>query len=287
MKTIFLLASLCLFGSMQAQMYQNSIPVNVPDATHVTGDCASGTAAGNASRVINVPISDTITDPSKVTINLNIAHTWLGDVVAELRTPSGSNCALIKRLGAISSAACGSSANFVAGNTLSFNSSNSITIPYTGLTSSDNIPAGIYSPIEGNDSTHYPQTIPLCNLHTFLDGVSILGNWALVMYDHGVGDVGSIQSWQIVFAPGFGDPISNVGIDQEIILSNSLTILGNPFKEQLSLVFNAQNAAKAILHVYAMDGKEVYEKSMSSIHVGGVMNIETSSWGKWYVYGRC
>src|SRR5690606_21195893 len=117
-------------------------------------------------------------------------------VVAELRTPSGSNCALIKRLGAISSLACGSSANFTSGNTFSFSSLNNISIPYAGLTSSDNVPAGIYSPTEGNDSTHYPQIIPLCDLGTFLDGISISGNWALVIYDNGVGDVGSIQSWQ-------------------------------------------------------------------------------------------
>lgn len=275
MKTILFLASLCVLGTLRAQVYQNNTPVNVPDGSHITGDCGSSAAPGNASRLINVPLADTITDPSKVTFNINIAHTWLGDVVLELRTPAGNNCALIKRLGANGPDVCGTSANFVAGNTLSFAAGNTVGIPYQGIFG--DIPAGVYAPTEGNDSTHYPTLIPLCNLNTFLQDVSVNGNWALVMYDNGVGDMGSIQSWQIVFAPGFGDPVSNLGTHPELLPDNGVSILGNPFTDRLTLLLN-QAGTQTVLHVYAVDGKEMCQKTIPFPQAGSTVQLETGTW---------
>lgn len=249
MRKKLLLISLLVFGATHAQTYTNSNPEAITDATNATGNCGNATNAGSASSFINVPITATITNPADVTINLDLTHTWLGDIVAELVTPSGSSCALIKRIGAGTDPACGNGSDLIAGNILSFNSANTLPVPTTNP-----VPGGSYLPTGGTST--YPATIPLCDLSTFLNGVEVNGDWVLNLQDNGVGDEGTLNSWELVF---------NILGQEEFIFTNSVSVLGNPFQNELVVKVNNPNAQSAFFSLYSMDGKLVDESTFLSL----------------------
>ncbi len=267
MKTKLLFFFLVSCGLANAQTYSFNTVTPIPDG--VGSSCASGaTTIGSVVTTINVPLTPTITDPTKVTINLDLVHTWLGDVVAKLGTPSGASCALIKRMGATSDTSCGDSSDFASGNILSFNAANTTTINVTTPGSTQSIPAGSYAPTAGTST--FPTDIPLCNLSTFLNGVAVNGNWTMTLYDNGEEDTGSLNAWQIIFSTGFD-------LDtQDFLFTKRISVLGNPFTETLNLKLN--EPGDTVLRIYSIDGREVFTKSYAANDVTQNINIDSSSW---------
>lgn len=267
MKTKLLFFFLMSCGLASAQTYSFNTVTPIPDGAGTS--CASGaTSIGNVVTTINVPLTPAITDPTKVTINLDLVHTWLGDVVAKLGTPSGASCALIKRMGATSDTSCGDSSDFASGNILSFNAANTTTINVVTPGSTQSIPAGSYAPTAG--ASTFPTDIPLCNLSTFLNGVVVNGNWTMTLYDNGEEDTGSLNSWQIIFSTGFD-------LDtQDFLFTKRISVLGNPFTENLNLKLN--EPGDTVLRIYSIDGREVFTKSYAANDVSQNINIDSSSW---------
>lgn len=265
MKTTLLFFAFVCSALMQAQTYTFNTSTPIPDGAQIgTGTCGTGATPGSVTTTLDVPLAGTVADPTKITINLNLAHTWMGDVVAELVTPGGANCALIKRVGAGSDTACGSSGDFVTGNVLSFNSANTTTLPISG-----NPATGNYAPT-GPTGTTYPATIPLCDLTAFLNGVAVNGTWSMKFYDNGFQDLGTVNSWSLVFAPGALPT-------QEFIYNTSFSVLGNPFENELVLGVNDPTAKIAKLSLYAIDGKLVHVTTLTTIDVNENVRIDTSS----------
>lgn len=241
MKTKLLLSALFVSALMQAQTYSSTGAVVIVDAPSGCGNTGVPTPAAST---INVPLTATITDPTTLTINLGITHTWLGDLVMELETPSGSKCALMKRIGAATDAACGSGSDLIPANILSFNSANTTLIPATTTP----VPAGNFAPSGPTAPSTFPTTIPLCTLSTFLNGVAINGDWKINTYDHGGGDTGELTSWSIVYT-GLGG--------EEFVFTNAVSVLGNPFENELVVKVNNLSTTSAVMNLYAMDGKLV------------------------------
>jgi len=245
MKTKLLLSALFFSALMQAQTYTNGTATPIPDAVAGAGGaCGSNVVSPTpVSSTINVPLTATITDPTTLTINLDLVHTWIGDVVVELETPAGTTCGLIKRLGSTAlDTSCGDASTFTAGNVLSFNSANATPISVVPAT----IPAGSYAPSGGLAAT--PATVTLCNLATFLNGVAINGDWKLNLSDYGAGDTGSLNTWSIVYT-GLGG--------EEFVFTNAVSVLGNPFENELIVKVNNLSTSTAVMNLYAMDGKLV------------------------------
>lgn len=96
---------------------------NIPDAI-VDGNPATLTQ-GVVTTTLNIPNQGIVKDGTKVTLDLELAHTFCGDIVVELIAPSGESISLIKRL---KSSSGDSSANFVQGNIYSFNGMNTNSI---------------------------------------------------------------------------------------------------------------------------------------------------------------
>ncbi|WP_447635963.1 proprotein convertase P-domain-containing protein [Flavobacterium microcysteis] len=267
MKTKLLFFFLMSCGLTNAQTYSFNTVTPIPDG--VGSSCASGaTSIGNVVTTINVPISATITDPTKVTINLDLVHTWLGDVVAKLGTPGGTSCALIKRMGSTTDTSCGDSSDFATGNVLSFNAANTTTINVVTPSAVQSIPAGSYAPTGGTSS--FPTDAPLCNLTTFLNGVAVNGNWTMTLYDNGNEDTGSLNSWQIIFSTGFD-------LDtKDFLFTKRISVLGNPFTETLTLKLN--EPGDTLLRIYSIDGREVFTTSYDANDVSQNITIDSSSW---------
>jgi subtilisin-like proprotein convertase family protein len=177
---------------------ENESQLAITDGTG--GGCGNEVVAHPVENTIVIDKEGTIVDPSKVTIELNLVHSWCGDLVVELIAPDGGSCTLIKRLGSISDTSCGVNANFIAGNIFRFNAAFQNQINVTGLVSTDNVPGGDYAPSVG--ASTFPSAAVMVNLQTFLTGKNIKGTWKLRVADYGQGDSGTVNGWKLKFDPG-------------------------------------------------------------------------------------
>lgn len=247
----------CLFisaGFTQAQTYQNNTATTpAVDGIQRSGACGGATQPGVHMSIINVPISGTIADPSKITINLDISAAWLGDVSAELVTPSGDAITLIRRIGASSLTSCGDSSSFLAGNILGFNSANTSLIDAASIAVGIPVPPGNYAPTYGANKfpLHHPGV-----MSTFLTGKQISGDWRLVIYDYGVGDPTTLNSWQIVVAAGATLRAGETGT-----FGSEISIKQNPVDD--FLLVNVNNDFKSLnLEIFDASGKRIKNENV-------------------------
>ena len=260
-----LFVSICLSGLIGAQTFSNMTAVPITDNNEV-----------GVKSDIPVNLVKIISDPSKVTVNIVLTHTWCGDVTVGLVVPGGPTTgaiALMKRLGSTSPTSIGSSVNFGAGIVLAFNSAATATVvPGTGGTNSF-VPGGTYLPTQGQALE--PTAYSVANLGTMFTNLPVNGTWSLKALDGSSGDTGSINNWQIVFDAG-----AFLGVNTAIISTPAITVLGNPFKETLNLKVN--NVAKDMnFDIYSMDGKKVYTyQQNSSKNTNGDLQIPTANWSK-------
>ncbi|MCG2792094.1 MAG: proprotein convertase P-domain-containing protein [Weeksellaceae bacterium] len=255
--------SILLSSALGAQTYSSTGSTAIPD----------NTPAG-VTTTIPVSLVKTINDPSKVTIKMDLTHTWCGDVIVGLVVPGGATTgaiALIKRLGSTTAAGIGSSANFGAGVTIGFNSAATSTISVTGIGTNANVPAGTYLPTALAITN--PTAYTAANLTTMFTGLAVNGDWSLKLIDAAVGDTGTLNNWQVVFDEG-----TFLGVNTSIISTPALTVLQNPIKEALKLKLNT--AAKDVkFDIYSMDGKKVYSYQQSTTKTAnGELAIPTQTW---------
>jgi subtilisin-like proprotein convertase family protein len=164
--------------------FENNTVVIIPDGAGTTYLSGESNIAINQAR--------TIADASRVSIELDIAHTFGGDVAIELIAPNGDKCGLINRIGGTD--------EFVAGNKLTFNSLNTAFL----VAVSGQFATGNYAPTFATGLTQEmtPVSIIPIPLSTFFAGRNINGTWKLKMYDCAAIDVGSINSWKLKFDTG-------------------------------------------------------------------------------------
>lgn len=181
-----------------------SQPFNVSNSTDLiitdaTGQYGSNAVSTPVVSTISVTESGKIKDPSKVTIALELSHTWSGDCVVELISPDGESTTLIKRLGSTSDTSVGDGSDFDAGSVLSFNSENTMGFDMT-LGAAAGYPAGDYMPASGESS--FPTTAIMVALDVFLQNKQVNGDWKLRLQDYGLGDTGTLLGWSIDFEQG-------------------------------------------------------------------------------------
>lgn len=175
---------------------ENNTQLTLPDGVANGGACGSQVTPGTAENTIEIAADGIILDPTKLSIEVDISHTYGGDVVLELVTPSGESVGLIKRIASTVDTSCGTNTDFVVGNKLTFNSTNATQLaggPPSFIT-------GNYAPSSGTST--YPTTVAMTSLATFLTGKNIKGVWKMKIYDCGVGDIGKLNSWKLKFEVG-------------------------------------------------------------------------------------
>lgn len=249
--------SICLAGLLGAQTYSNPFVYPIPD-NNFTGIKSD----------IPVVLQKTISNAAKVTVNIDLSHSWCGDIVASLFLPTSSPFAtnfLINRLGKTAALPGGSSANFLAGNVLSFNAAFTTPIvPPNGT--SLNIPAGNYKPTASEDGF-------VADLATLFNNAPVYGMWSLQLFDREYGDTGSLNNWNIVFDAG-----AFLGVDTQMISNPGLSVMQNPFRETLHLKVNS-TAKDVNFEIYALDGKKVYSyKQSNRKNTGGDLQIPAANW---------
>ncbi len=247
-----LFSSILLSGLLSSQTYSNTTSVAIPD-----------NSTSGVTSTINVPITTNITDPSKITFNFGLVHTWAGDLTIALVPPGGTETgaiALLKRMiNSGSTSTAGSSANFVAANVIGFNSAASgKLIGLSTWSSSTQIPAGVFLPTAGGTNTT-PTDYSEANLITLLNGKAVNGDWKIKVFDSATGDTGSVNNWQIVFDSG------SLGVgNTQIVATPYLTLLQNPVKDAVELkISQSKNLSVAI---YSTDGKLLYDQNLGKIY---------------------
>ncbi|HQZ75388.1 MAG TPA: choice-of-anchor J domain-containing protein [Chitinophagaceae bacterium] len=187
-------------GTIQALTLTNSVSA----ATTVTFNASAGlplvvtdndpTGVTNSVAVSGIPAGSVITN---VGIRFNMAHTWVGDLVMNLKAPNGQTLNLIGLLdGGTGSNGTDDFVNTVV-DSISTTAMSGAPAPRTGSFRADRFTATV--PTVGPTTTNFWS--PLLG--------TMNGDWTLAMCDLGGGDVGTLTSWSIsityvapVFAQG-------------------------------------------------------------------------------------
>lgn len=216
MKTLNKISLLIItFFAIACSKNEDSSPTPTPAALSVAFEGINTTVTAipdaaalpvGSTNVVEIPITidkeGVIIDGSKITIELDLTHTFAGDVAVRIIAPTGESFGLIKRIGSTSQSldgSLGSNNNFKAGNKLVFNSTFVNSFPFTSITTFD-IPAGNYKPTFGVNTI--PTIVVEVPLAAFFANKNIKGIWKLKAYDCGYGDTGSVNEWKIKFDTG-------------------------------------------------------------------------------------
>jgi len=138
--------------------YSNNTPQSIPDGPNPNNSVAGPTLTS----IINIPISQTITD---LNINVNVTHEWIRDLVSRVVHPDGTVVILGNRI-----------CNSQDGYNITFNDGSPEIVCTAPITS------GTFNPNQ-----------PLSNLNSKTTN----GNWSLTMNDYFQGDIGTLNSWGI------------------------------------------------------------------------------------------
>jgi subtilisin-like proprotein convertase family protein len=162
------------------------LPLNIPDNN------PAGTS--NSVAVSGIPGGAIV---SNISVTFTMTHTWVGDVVMNLRSPNGQ---VLNLVGALNGGTGGNgTANFT-----------NTTVSSTGVTAMSGAPAprtGIFRA----DAFHpisFPSTAPTTT-NTWAPLLGTLnGNWALAICDIGPADLGVLTSWSVTIT--YGAPAAGV-----------------------------------------------------------------------------
>ncbi len=143
-----------------------------------------GSAASTPTVYPSINIAGEAGDTMSVALD-GLQHTWAGDLEITLDGPSGFSTQLLDRPGAVGPA-CGSSADFVAGNSYEWANDGSL---FSELPANP-IPSGVFQPTA--DGGVAAAALPSGNLN---------GDWTLTIRDWSGADTGSIAGWSITATP--------------------------------------------------------------------------------------
>ncbi len=177
---LFLLTSVLGIGVVSAQTtFPGSGVGDIPDGN------VGGTACGDfgGTRDVTFAVTGFSGAPTVVSVEMNIAHTWRGDLEITLIAPNGTSHIITKQTGAASATACGS------GNDLS------------GIYSFNDVAAGNFWTIAGTPTpigayrTSAPLTGTLTVMNSAFAGIPTAnGTWTLRFRDGGEDDLGSVSA---------------------------------------------------------------------------------------------
>ncbi len=155
----------------------NNSPIAIPD-NNTTG----------VTRTITLPAGITINSHSdlEIAITFSPAHTWAGDVLVRLTSPTGAVTTVFDRPG-VPASTYGNSDDLAGPYT--FRTTASAVIPETSGSSGGVIPSGSYRPSNATGAAH--------NWSGLSFPLNAAGTWTLTVSDHAAGDVGTLASWTL------------------------------------------------------------------------------------------
>ncbi len=176
--------------SPQSTFCSGTVNINVPD-NNPNGILASIPVSG-------IPTSATITE---VRVTFNMTHTWVGDMVINLRAPNGQTINLIGLLN--NGTGSNGTANFV-------NTSVSSDNTFPPMSGAPAPRTGVFRADRYNTVGVGPNLLPTTTTvwGPLMNAATINGNWTLGMADLGPADLGVLQNWCITIS--YGAPVTGI-----------------------------------------------------------------------------
>lgn len=205
------------------------LPVAIPD--NVTAGIADTLSAGAA-----VNLTD-------VNVRVEIAHTWVGELIIKLRSPAGTEVVLLDRPG-------------VPGPGGGCNNNN------MNVTFDDAAVQVLESHCAGTDPWYTGAAKPVQPLSAF-NGQSSLGDWVLTVSDRVAQDVGTLVDWELITTPaipGVCDACQGVAGIPDLRAPGRRVELANrpnPFSRGTEITFDLARPGHASLRVYDVAGQVV------------------------------
>lgn len=250
-------------GQLQAAS-GDTFTVTYIDTDDGTGNPVTATATGEFIEFTqytagDVPIDITdnntinstinITDTAElanIDLQLDITHTWDGDLTGVLTAPNGEQITLFDRIGGSGDDYDNTRFDDDAGQLISEGSP-----PYSG----------VYRPSES---------------FAALDGISITGDWVLSITDAAGGDTGSLNSWSLFIVAEPNPPIGPVtdadsGSDEVVenaLIGATVGITGQAADPGDTVTYDLTNDAGGLFDIHTMSGV---------VTVAGSLDFETTS----------
>lgn len=136
-------------------------------------------------------------------IEVDVEHTWAGDLTLRLESPGGTEIVLLDRPG-------------VPGSALGC-SNNDVRVTFSDSAAVD--PENVCS-ASSSDPWVSGQVLPAEALSAF-DGESALGTWTLTVSDAIAGDLGTLVDWRLVHDPPLGDECNSCAQQSDLSLSKT------------------------------------------------------------------
>lgn len=172
------------------QTFTSSPGVAIPDATGGSSLCAADNVRGSVSNNVNVTLDGVVTN---ITVNLNISHTYVGDLIVDLTSPSGTTVRIVDKIGVSGGSTCGCSADDIVSN-----------LSDSGGAS---IEASCGSQASGGTF------LPANPLSAFI-GESATGTWTLTVMDDDELSTGTLNSWSLTITTDADGTGSDTGEPQ-------------------------------------------------------------------------
>ncbi|WP_124980039.1 zinc-dependent metalloprotease family protein [Nonlabens xiamenensis] len=183
-----------------------------------TGSGTTPVAGPVTANVINIPDNDSITG---ISINVDISHSFIQDLIFEVTDPSSTTVRLWQ-----------------------FNCGNNDDLDVNFEEGAPNIVCA--SPTVGTYQ-------PLGNLNDFV-GNDSGGNWTLAIADFFSGDNGTLNDWAVEICTTTVTPLSN-----EEFAADRFSIYPNPNRGAFEINFGEARTGKTNIQVFDLNGRSVYQ----------------------------
>ena len=208
-----------------------SIGVTVTCTEYSTGAISTAIPDGGGANVQGTPvfvpitINDNEIIAGNITVSVDVTHSYIGDLVMQLQSPSGSF------------------ANIWARNC------NDAQYGNIDVTFEDGASAiSCNSPTTGTFNPSSP-------LSTF-DGEDINGTWNLVFVDFYTGDTGTVNSWSLEICT------DQLSVDENQL--ENLAIYPNPNNGEFNIGFNPKSGEDIEIQVYDIRGRAIFSKNYNT-----------------------
>ncbi len=179
-----------------ADTYSVNPGLTIPDDAYTGGFGGIGQACAAVNTTTPAPASSTVLGAF---VNATLSHTWVGDLTMKVRSPNGTILTVLNRPGSAApddgSGAVGNAANW-SNTAISFGDGFGVEAETmgNGLSTSQRIclDNGVCSHDPSPDTATQPPTA-----FSNFNGGAAAGTWQLCVGDSALGDVGTLNQWQL------------------------------------------------------------------------------------------
>lgn len=209
------------------------IGVTITCTPYSTGPISVAIPDGGGANVqgnpvfVPVTVGDNAIINGNLKINVDVTHSYIGDLIMQLQAPSGTFANIWSR------------------------TCNDAQYGNIDVTLEDGNPAIVCgSPTTGTFAPANPLSV--------FDGEDINGTWNLVFVDFYNGDTGVVNEWSLELCVDSGLSVAENNLE-------NLSIYPNPNNGEFNIGFNPKSGEAISIDVYDIRGRSIYTKSFNSV----------------------